>query len=79
MPTYSFKNNLTNEEFTDFMSISELDSFLKENPHIVQLVSAPSIVSGVSGKKPDAGFRDLLKDMKSKHSGGISRSTINTF
>ena len=79
MPTYRFLNTQTNEEFEDFMSISSLETFLKENEHIQQLVNgAPMIVSGVS-KKPDAGFRDLLKDMKKKHSKGITRSTINTF
>mgnify|MGYP003348549970 FL=1 len=79
MPTYRFLNTQTNEEFEDFMSISSLETFLKENEHIQQLVSgSPMIVSGVN-KKPDAGFRDLLKDMKKKHSKGITRSTINTF
>lgn len=34
---------------------------------------------GVGKSKPDSGFRDLLKDMKKKHSKGITRSTINTF
>ena len=79
MPTYRFLNTQTNEEFEDFMSISSLEKFLKENEHIQQLVNgAPMIVSGVS-KKPDAGFRDLLKEMKKTHSKGITRSTINTF
>ena len=79
MPTYSLKNNLTGEKYEEFMNYSELQKLLKDNPHIIQLPSSPSIVSGVSGKKPDNGFRDLLKDMKRKHSRGITRSTINTF
>lgn len=78
MPTYAFQDNTTGKTFEEFMSISELDVYLKNNPNITQLVSAPSIVSGRGGK-PDNGFRDLLKDMKSKHSKGITRSTINTF
>lgn len=79
MPTYKFLNTETNEEFEDFMSISSMEKFLEENEHIKQLVNgSPMIVSGVS-KKPDAGFRDLLKDMKKNHSKGITRSTINTF
>jgi hypothetical protein len=61
------------------MSISEREKFLSENPHITQLVyGAPLISSGVN-MKPDQGFRDLLKDMKKKHSRGISQSTINTW
>jgi hypothetical protein len=80
MPTYKFLNNDTNEEHEDFMSISALGEYLKNNPHITQLVNgAPMISSGRGLGKPDNGFRDLLKDMKKKHSKGITRSTINTF
>lgn len=80
MPTYRFINKNTNEEFEDFMSISALEIFLKENTHIEQLVNgAPLISSGRGMNKPDNGFRDLLKEMKKKHSKGISKSTINTF
>lgn len=79
-PTYLFRNNETGEEYEEFMSISELDSFLETNPHITQLVNgAPMIASGRGMAKPDNGFRDLLKEMKKKNSKGISRSTINTF
>jgi hypothetical protein len=35
-------------------------------------------IKGVKNK-PDNGFRDLLKDMKKKHSQGLSKSAINTF
>lgn len=80
MPTYRFKNNDTGEEFEDFMSISALEVFLTENPNITQLVNgAPMIASGRGMGKPEQGFRDLLKDIKKKHSRGITRSTINTF
>ena len=79
MPTYNFINNDTGEEFEEFMSISALDQYLKDNPNITQLVSgAPLIHSGRGLGKPDQGFRDLLKDMKKKHSQGFTRSTINT-
>lgn len=80
MPTYRFLNNETGEEFEDFMSISALDVYLKNNPQITQLVNgAPMISSGRGIGKPDQGFRDLLKDMKKKHSKGTTGSTINTF
>ena len=80
MPTYRFKNNDTGEEFEDFMSISALEVFLTENPNVTQLVNgAPMIASGRGMGKPQQVFRDLLKDMKKKHSQGITRSTINTF
>ena len=80
MPTYKFLNNDTGEEFEEFMSISALDSYLAENTNLTQLVNgAPMISSGRGNGKPDQGFRDLLRNMKKKHSKGISRSTINTF
>lgn len=62
------------------MSISELDAYLQENPHLTQLVNgAPMIHSGRGMGKPDQGFRDLLKHIKKGNQKGISRSTINTF
>ena len=80
MPTYRFVNNETGVEFEEFKTISALDDYVKENPHLTQLVNgAPMISSGRGVGKPDQGFRDLLKDMKKKHSQGITRSTINTF
>lgn len=80
MPTYLFRNENTGETFEDFMSISAREVFLNENPHITQLVNgAPLVHSGRGMGKPDSGFRDLLKDMKKKHSQGITRSTINNF
>ena len=41
MPTYSFKDKNTGDTFDAFMSISELDKFLEENPHLEKLLSAP--------------------------------------
>lgn len=80
MPTYRFLNNQTNEEYEEFMSISLLEGYLRDNPHLTQLVNgAPMIHSGSGLKKPEQGFRDLLKDMKKKHSKGITKSTINTW
>jgi hypothetical protein len=80
MPTYRFLNTSTGEEFEEFMSISALDQYLNDNPNINQLVNgAPTIHSGRGLQKPDAGFRDLLKNIKKHHSKGISKSTVNTF
>lgn len=80
VPTYKFINMNTGEEIEQFMSISSRDVFLKENPNLTQIVNgAPALNSGRGMGKPDDGFRDLLKDMKKKHSRGISQSTINTF
>ena len=83
MPTYRFLNKQTGVEWEEFMGISESEQYLKDNPDVEKLVNgSPMIVGSAMGgskTKPDAGFRDLLKDMKKKHSGGFTKSTINTF
>jgi hypothetical protein len=80
MPTYRFLNNETGEEHEEFMSISALDDYLKDNPNLTQLVNgAPMISSGRGMTKPEDGFRDLLKDIKKRNSKGFRRSTVNTF
>jgi len=78
MPTYSFKNLETGEIVEYNMKISALDEFKKSNPHLEQRISgAPGLSdpARIGVLKPAAGFRDLLKNMKSKH----RRSTINDF
>ena len=76
MPTYKFKDTNTKKEWTEFMSISEADKFLAENPHVEQLVhGCPSIGYTMITKKPDDGFRDVLREIKKKH----RKSTVNTW
>lgn len=70
MPTYNFRNKETGEEFEKFFTSWSLkDKFLEENKNIEQTVGSPAIVSGVSGNKPDDGFRDLLRNMKRRLPG----------
>jgi len=78
MPTYNLMNTKTKEEFEMFMSYSDLEKYLAENPQVQQQVSAPAIVSGIA-TKPDTGFRDVLKRIKRENSRGFKRSTVNTF
>ena len=72
MPTYEFLNSETGEEFERLMSISAREDYLKENPHIVPVISAPTIVSGVStsnsrqGKVP-SGFNEVLSKVAEAH------------
>lgn len=79
MPTYDFRNNNTQEEFTKLMSISAKEEYLAENPHIQQIHTGSGFL-GIGDpvrlglKKPDASFRDVLKKAKvHKH------NTINDF
>lgn len=70
MPKYSFVDTKTGEEFESFMSISARETYLKENPHIQPVVTAPAIVSGVStstsGKVPE-GFKEVLSKVAEAH------------
>jgi len=83
MPNYTFRNNETDEVFDITMSISERDQYVQNNPHLTQLITgAPSIGDPhrLGLKKPDEGFRDVLRNIKSHHPGSRkTKSTINDF
>jgi hypothetical protein len=70
MPTYNFLNTESGESFESMMKISEKEVFLKENPHIQSIITAPNIVSGVSTSKqnrvPD-GFKEVLSKVSEAH------------
>ena len=78
MPTYKFYNTETKEEFEIFLRISELDKYKLDNPHLEKRVAgAPGLSdpARLGFVKPSTGFRELLKNIKSKHRG----SNINDF
>lgn len=78
MPTYNFRNKETGEEFTEFMFMSEIEQYLKDNPHLEQDISGFSGIGDpvrMGMKKPDSGFRDVLKEIKRKNYG----SRLNTW
>ena len=61
MPLYDFQDTETGEEFELQLKLSEREEFLKANPNVKQLLSAPRIVSGVDGlRKVDDGFKEVL-------------------
>jgi predicted nucleic acid-binding Zn ribbon protein len=72
MPTYQFLNTETDEEFEVLMKISEREEYLKNNPHIQPVLSAPALVSGVStsnsrtGRVP-SGFNEVLSKVAEAH------------
>ena len=72
MPTYNFVDTETGEEFELFMKWSGRETFLKENPHIQPILTAPAIVSSVAGmgshRVPD-GFKEVLSKVAEKHPG----------
>ena len=69
MPSYSFKNNETGEEWEEFFSISGREEFLEQNPHISQLPSMVSIVSDTGGIKNDNGWGDNMQRIAEAHPG----------
>lgn len=78
MANYTFINTKTNREEDLSMPISELDEFKAQNPHMQQIIkTAPAVAdpTRLGIKKPDAGFRDVLKKVKKAH----IRSTVNTW
>lgn len=80
MPSYSFRNVITGVEFDLFLSMSDKDKYLEENKGIIiQIITkAPSFGDTVSLgiKKPDQGFRDVLREIKKAHPRG---GGVNTF
>jgi predicted nucleic acid-binding Zn ribbon protein len=70
MPTYSFIDTDSGEEFDALMKISEREEYLKSNPHIQPLLTAAAIVGGVSIKdKVPAGFKEVLAKVAENHKG----------
>ena len=70
MPTYSFIDIDTGEEFDALMKISEREEYLKNNPNIQPLLTAAAIVGGVSIKdKVPAGFKEVLAKVAENHKG----------
>ena len=62
MPTYTFIDEDTNEEFDLQLKIAEKEDFLKANKNLKQVIGAPNIVSGVDGlRRPDEGFNEVLQ------------------
>jgi len=61
MPLYDFEDTETGEVFELSLKIAEREDFLKANPQVKQIISAPMIVGGVDGlRKVDDGFKEVL-------------------
>ena len=70
MPTYTFYDTETQEEYVEFMSMSELDEYKKMNPHVNQVFVPIAVVGdhvmGV-GPKNDGGFNERMSQIASAH------------
>jgi hypothetical protein len=68
LPTYNFIDTETNEEFEVVMKITEREEFLKENPQVQPVVSAPALISGTSTyQKVPEGFKEVLAKVGENH------------
>jgi len=81
MPTYSFRDKISGEEFDKIMSIYKLDQYKLDNPNLEQLLGTPPIGDPVrlGLKKPDDTFRDILKQIKKNTYSQRIKSSINSF
>lgn len=78
MPTYSFRNKKTLEEWEEHMTMTEKDKFLRKNKDVEQILVNPVAFGDpvrLGFKKPDEGFREILRGIKRKYKG----SKVNTF
>jgi len=79
MPLYEFIDTQTDEKFDKFMSIASREDYLKENPHIQPVLSAPPLVDPVSVgvRRTDQGFKEVLQRIDKLTPGSILKSTTN--
>ena len=61
MPIYVFKNTKTNKTYEKFISMSEREQYLNDNPEVKQVPTVPNIVGGVGGVRTDDGFKEVLQ------------------
>jgi len=76
MPIYTFRDKSTGETFTESMKISDRETYLSENPHIEQVLTAVAFGDSVrlGVRKTDDSFNDILKYTKRRN----PRSNIKT-
>ena len=72
MPTYRFLDEKNGKEFDDFMSMSEKEEYLKENPHLRQVYTPIALAGdhlmGV-GPKVDSSFNERMQQIANSHPG----------
>jgi hypothetical protein len=69
MPTYRFYNSKTKEEYTDLMSISEMEKLIKKKhikllpPTQLNIVSSTGTMDG----KTDSGWKEVMSKISEAH------------
>ena len=69
MPTYNFYNLKTKEIFTDLMTISEMEEFIKKKHIKILPPTQLNIVSSVGhiDSKTDSGWKEVLSKISEAH------------
>jgi len=69
MPIYTFRDKRTKKEFTEMMTIAEMEAYMKKNKHITQVPQVLNISGGVMGvnMKNDGGWKDNLSRIAEAH------------
>ena len=75
MPTYTFIDTKTGEQFDKLMKIAEREQFLKENPHIQSVITAPAITGDHVTIKKDTGFKEVLQKINERNPHNDLRKT----
>lgn len=77
MPTYIFRNTNTDEQTTRIMKISDREQFLADNPHIVPVLTAPTMIDPVrlGVRRHDNGFKEVLQKVHEKTVGSALNKT----
>ena len=79
MPTYVFKDKLTGDQFEKFLSISEKEQFLKDNPNYKSILTAPNIISGARvGTGKLGGFKEVLQKVGESNPGSAVDRAYNS-
>lgn len=79
MPTYEFRNTETGELFEKIMRNSVREEYLKENPHIQQLLSTATLIDPVrlGIRKVDQGFKQVLEKIHARTPGSTLNKTTH--
>ena len=67
MPTYTFYNTKTDEQFNDFMSWSERENYLKDNPHIEPMLTTAALVGDHIVNRMDGGMKETFSRIAEAH------------
>ena len=73
MPTYDFIDDVTGEEWSEFMSIANMETLIENNPHIKHAWKTSPMVAGDhimgAGPKVDDGFNERMQQIANSHPG----------